>query len=100
MKLQALKMLVVTMGLLIFIGLGFLAYGLAAKFGGTSAGSTSEASKSLDLTLPKGAEVTETTLDNNRLLVRLALPDGSIQLLVFNLEDGSQTGTINLKRVP
>ncbi len=100
MKLQALKILVVTMGLLIFIGLGFLAYGLAAKFGGASGGGVSPLQAPLNVTLPKGAEVTETVLGENRLLVRLTLPDGSTRLMVFNLEDGRQTGIINLQRTP
>ncbi|MDA0655285.1 MAG: DUF6476 family protein [Proteobacteria bacterium] len=103
MKLQALKVLVVIMGVLIFVGLGFLAYGLAAKFGGSSAissGSAVSALKPLSVMLPKGAEVTETTLSENRLLVRLTLSDGSIRLLIFDVTDGRQIGAINLKRAP
>ena len=98
MKLQVLKMLVVTMGLLIFVGLGFLAYGLAAKFGSTTAGGLSKADKSLDITLPEGAEVSETKLVDNRLLVRLMLSDGSIQLLVIDLEKGRQTRALSFKK--
>jgi hypothetical protein len=103
MKLQALKVLVVIMGVLIFVGLGFLAYGLAAKFGGSSATSSGRpisALKPLSVMLPKGAEVTETTLSENRLLVRLALSDGSIRLLIFDVTDGRHIGAINLKRAP
>ena len=98
MKLQVLKMLVVTMGLLIFVGLGLLAYGLATKIGGTAADGESQTAKPLNIMLPEGAEVSETKLDDNRLLVRLTLSDGSIKLLMFDLEDGRQTGTLNFKK--
>ena len=51
MKLQALKILVVTMAFLIIIGLGFLAYGIAANFAEGEKGVTL-AGTPLPLTLP------------------------------------------------
>ena len=53
MKLQALKILVVTMAFLILIGLGFLAYGIAANFAeGEKRGTLVR--NPLPLTLPVG----------------------------------------------
>ena len=98
MKLQALKILVVTMGLLIFVGLGFLAYGLATKISVTAGGGASQPEQPCYIMLPEGAEVSETKLDDNRLLVRLTLSDGSTKLLVFDLENGRQTRTLNFKK--
>ena len=58
------------MGLLIFVGLGFLAYSLATKIGVTAGGGASQAAQPSYIMLPEGAEVSETKLDDNRLLVR------------------------------
>lgn len=99
MKLQALKVLVVIMGLMIFVGLGFLAYGIAAKFTGGETARVGPA-EPMSLTLPKGAEVRETTLDGERVLVRVALPDGSMRLLIFDIGAGRELGRIDLKRAP
>ncbi|HAA92628.1 MAG TPA: hypothetical protein DCS82_03030 [Rhodospirillaceae bacterium] len=99
MKLQALKFLVVFMGLMIFVGLGFLAYGIAAKFTGGSTGLATTANP-VSFSLPKGATIRETTLDGERVLLRLVFPDGSRRLMIFNIVTGQQISSIELKNAP
>ncbi|MEE2933388.1 MAG: hypothetical protein VX941_08195 [Pseudomonadota bacterium] len=96
MKLQALKILVVTMAFLILIGLGFLAYGIAAKFGDAEKGGTLVRNP-LPLTLPVGAEIRETIMNGNRILMRLSMPDNLTQLIIFDMEEGREVQRIEVK---
>ena len=93
---QALKALVIGMGLLIVAGMAILVYGLTNKFGETVGGETA-AFGTIRATLPAGATVQDTQLDGDAMIVRLEMPDGSAQIMVFRLSDGRQTGTIELQ---
>lgn len=96
MKLQALKILVVTMAFLIIIGLGFLAYGIAAKLAeGEKGGALVQ--NPLPLTLPVGAEIRETIISGNRILMRLSMPDNLTHLIIFDMEEGREVQRIEVK---
>ena len=47
--------------------------------------------------LPAGATVADVQIQDGTMMVRLALPDGGAQIMVFRLSDGRQTGTIELQ---
>lgn len=101
---QVIKALVVGMGVLIILGLGLLAYGLASKFGETVASDGSDktvvsaaAFGTIRADLPAGATVADVQIQDGTMMVRLALPDGGAQIMVFRLSDGRQTGTIELQ---
>ena len=95
MKLQALKILVVTMGLLIIVGLGFLAYGITANFAEGDKGVLMVRSPE-PLTLPFGAEIRETSIDGNRILMRLSMPDNQTRIIIFDMEEGREVQQIEI----
>ncbi|MCC7049943.1 MAG: hypothetical protein IT562_24775 [Alphaproteobacteria bacterium] len=91
-----LKVLVGVMTVLLIAGFGVLAGGLMmqAKRGGEAGFGTAE------LTLPPGGKVMETAIQGDRVVLRLALPDGEERLHVFDIATGRAVGTIAVKRAP
>lgn len=117
---QALKALVIFMGVLIVIGMGVLAYGLMMKFdewqakkqaapetpvaveapapAASAAAAPAEAWPSdLKIAVPAGARVAETVIGEGRMIVRLVLPDDSQRFLVFDIDAGRRLGAIELQ---
>jgi hypothetical protein len=95
---QALKALVIGMGILIIAGMAILVYGLSNKFGTSLSPKASDAAfGTIRASLPAGAAVESVLLQDGSVLVHLAMPDGGAQLMVFRLSDGRQTGTIELQ---
>ena len=115
---QALKALVIFLGVLIVIGMGILAYGIMLKFGEWQAKKDGEATPAplvavapaatapvvaevwtgdLKVAVPAGARVAETVVTDGRMIVRLSLADGSQRYLIFDLGTGRQIGAIELQ---
>ncbi len=97
---QAIKAIVIGMGFLIVAGMAILVYGLTNTFEpskSSKGGDGSAAFGTIRATLPSGATVQGTDLDGDTMLVRLAMPDGGVQIMVFRLSDGRQIGTIDLQ---
>lgn len=106
-SMQALKALVIFMGVLIVVGMGILAYGISVKFGQkveeeAAASATPRAAASMpwpgDVTVvvPAGARVAETIVAEGRMIVRIALPDGGQRFIVVDLVGGRQLGAVEL----
>ena len=96
---QALKALVITLGILILVAFGLLAYGLATKFKSAPAPAVETAPVAFDETtvaLPKGASVVETRLGEGRAVLRLSFAGGGEALLVLELATGRRVGLIRL----
>lgn len=101
---QALKVLVIFMGVLIVAGMGLVAYGIAVKFGKVAESGEDPATAAtgqvwptdVRAAIPPGARVAEIALDDGRMVVRLTLADGSEMLLVFDLSTGARLGAIEL----
>ena len=98
-SMRGLKALVIGMGVLIIVGVVFLLYAIIQKSGDEAAlgGRTPGAPVRSDVTLPAGAEVVETRLDSNTIVLRLRLADGSGRLVVIDRGTGKATGRIDLK---
>jgi len=94
---QAIKAIVIGMGFLIVAGMVILVYGLTSGFDSPKGGDEAAAFGTIRATLPSGATVQGTDLDGDTMLVRLGMPDGSVQIMVFRLSDGRQIGTIDLQ---
>jgi hypothetical protein len=96
---RGLKALVIGMGVLIIVGVVFLLYAIIQKSGDEASigGVTRGIPVRLDVTLPAGAEVVETRLDSNTIVLRLRLADGSGRLVVIDRGTGKATGRIDLK---
>ena len=110
---QALKALVIILGVFIVIGMGILAYGIMVKFGEWQAKEDGEAAPApliatapvvtavwtgdLKVAVPAGARVAETVVADGRMIVRLSLADDSQRYLIFDLGTGRQVGAIELR---
>jgi hypothetical protein len=90
-----LKVLVGVMTVLLIAGFGVLAGGLImqAKRVDTGFGTA-------EVTLPAGAKVMETAIQGDRIVLRVALPDGGERLHVLDAASGRAVGTIAIKRAP
>lgn len=102
---QALKALVIFMGVLIIVGMGLVAYGIAVKFGKVADGDDAPVAAAITgkvwpsdvfVGIPPRGRVTETVLDDGRMVVLVTESDGSGTLLVFDLSTGTHLGTIHL----
>ena len=110
-SMQALKALVIFMGVLIVIMMGVVGYGVVTRFGDLvdcedAAGPALPVGapvmagawqNNLRVAVPPGARVAETVMLDGRMVVRLVLPDDSQRYLVFDLDTGEQLGTIDLE---
>lgn len=90
-----LKVLVGVMTVLLIAGFGMLAGGLIMQAKRIEPGFGAS-----DLTLPAGARVVETAVQGDRVVLRVALPDGEERLHVFDIANGRAVGTIAIKRAP
>lgn len=100
---QALKALVIFMGILIVLGMGLFAWGISTKLGDMAeAGSASSRVAFWDAPvneeIPPGAAVVETRTEGGRLIVRLLLKNGDGRILLFDLESGQRIGAIHLNQ--
>ena len=97
---QALKALVIGMGVLIVAGVAILVYGLTGKLGDVAEEQDPNPSApfgTIRVEMPAGATVRDATLDGDRMVVRLLLPDGGARLMVFRLSDGRQIGAVEFQ---
>jgi hypothetical protein len=100
---QALKALVIFMGILIFAGMGLLVYGLMTRVGGDGDDAPDVAAKPFGLVehaLPAGATVAGISIDKGRAIVDVRTPGGGAELHLFDLATGAPSGTIRLKAAP
>lgn len=104
---------VIALGLLIVIAfaiiIGTIIYRLSHKTEAASAAAPSSGQASdnpdfgnVQITIPAGYRVTETDVDNGRLLVRLdpVTGAGAVRLLLFDLETGARLGSFILEAGP
>jgi len=95
---RALKLLVVVMGVMLVAGtIALIAAVVIRGRNGSVASLERAASASIAVELPPGARIAMTEMAGDRLLVRLTLPQGGEQLLVFNLSTGARIATIELR---
>ena len=108
---HAIKAVVALMGVLLLLGLGLLGYGLYVKSReirqvgqvGATAPATSERAASVPagvldfgtirLDLPPGAAIRQMAAAGDRIVLRVAAPDGEERLLVIDPARGRLTGT-------
>ena len=98
-----LKILIAAMTVLLVGGFGMLAGGLVMQAKRPDAGTAGAAAGGFgaaELTLPPGARVVETTASGDRVVLRVALPDGEERLHVLDIASGRVVGTIAIKRAP
>lgn len=108
---QALKALVIGMGILILVAMAVLAVTIykratapSEETAVTNAPKTERASGlsfgTMDLPVPEGAHVEEMEAGDGRLTLRLRLNDGGTRILVVDLASGALLGTLVLQPTP
>ena len=94
MNIQALKALVIGMGVLIVIGVTVIVVTVFNRI--QDRARVVEAPERLDVAIPAGAKLLEIVPNGQRLVLRLETPDGD-QILVVNLRSGAVETTLVLK---
>ena len=99
---RALKALVIGMAVLIFAGLVLLIFGIINRSNELGDNNTTRLAGfgSVQFELPFGAVVQDTDIDDNRILLRIKLPDGGSRLILLSVTTGMQVGTVDLKTGP
>jgi hypothetical protein len=92
---RALKILVVAMGVLLVAGFVALVTTIAVRLS-HRAPAPAVAFAAPPVMLPAGAKIERVSTGPDRIVVAIALPDGTKQLLVIDLQTGRLLGTIPL----
>jgi hypothetical protein len=99
---RALKVLIVVMGVMLVGGTVTLVVLLINRAGRAPAAPTSVAASGPGtargvVELPAGARIESTSTTGDRLVVRVSLPDGGTELILFDMRNASRLGTIELR---
>lgn len=101
---QALKILVVVLGLLLIAGVVALGVGIAYRVNHRHPAPSPATERMVPLngaprlvTLPAGAKILGAQSDGDRVMVRLGLSDGSERLMLLDWQTGAVLSTLNLK---
>lgn len=99
---RALKTLVIGMAVLIFAGVVLLIIGIIDRSSELGDNNTAHLTSfgSVQFELPFGAVVQDTDIDDDRILLRIKLPDGGSRLILLSVTTGMQVGTVDLKTGP
>ena len=99
---RALKTLVIGMAVLIFVGVVVLIIGIIDRSSELGDHNTARLKGfgSVQFELPFGAVVQDTDINDNRILLRIKLPDGGSRLILLSVTTGMQVGTVDLKTGP
>ena len=104
---RGLKILVVTMGIMLIVGIVALVVGIAYRVNHRVAPPTATAmtrpaipvgNLPHRLTLPADAKIVSIQSDGDRVTLRLALPDGGETLMLVDWQTGRTLSTIELRR--
>ena len=93
---RGLKILVVAQGVLLVAGVIALAIAVAHRVQRV-APSPPAAENRIVIALPSGARIAGSETTGDRLVVRLSMPGGGEELMLFNLANGARVATIELR---
>ena len=93
---RALKIVVVTMGIMLIGGFAALVAVIAGKLSHNSA----QRSFATAIDIPRGARIEGMATGADRLVLDVVLPEGSRQLLVIDLTNGARLGIVELRTPP
>src|SRR5579875_1648829 len=98
LKMRALKLLVIGLGVLLVAGIGALAAAVVWRINhDRPVAALSRATPTLQrIVLPAGAKVVATDVADGRLVARIELPGGGVRVLVVDLASGRPVATIDL----
>ncbi len=93
---RALKIVVVTMGIMLIVGFAALVAVIAGRLSHNSA----SRSFATAIDVPRGARIEAMATGVDRLVLDIILPEAGRQLLVIDLTTGARLGTIELRTAP
>jgi hypothetical protein len=99
MNIRALKILVAVMGAMLVAGVVVLVVAIAARFA-HRAPPPAEAFTAPPITLPHGATIERMSTGPDRIVLDVALADGSVELVVIDLATGRLVAVFPLKEAP
>jgi hypothetical protein len=101
-NMRALKLLVIVMGVLLVAGAAALAVAIAYRLNHAAAISAAGATNggSAAISLPTGAKIVSTEVSNGRIVARIDLPEGGVELMIFDLATGARISTVDLVPQP
>ena len=90
------------MAVLIFAGVVLLVIGIIDRSGelGDNNPARLTGFDSMQFKLPLGAVIQDTDIDDDRILLRIKLPDGGSRLILLSVATGMQVGSVDLKTGP
>jgi hypothetical protein len=94
---RALKLLVVGMGVLLVLGTAALVWAVVYRVNHRPPPMAAARPGTTVIDLPPGARVESSEVAGDRLVLRLAMPDGGGRLLIFDLRSAASIGTIELR---
>lgn len=105
---QALKALVIVLGVLILVAAGAIAvtiykrsvHGLAASPPAAEKTEVHGAFGTKTIAIPAGAHVDDVATAQDRLVVRLRLADGNVRVLVLDIQTGDELGELDFAPAP
>jgi len=99
MSIRFLKILVVAMGVMLVAGLAALVATVAIRLSHRTP-TPVEAFTAPPITLPHGATIEQMSTGPDRIVLDVALADGSVELVVIDLATGRLVGIFPLKEAP
>jgi Family of unknown function (DUF6476) len=100
MNIRLLKTLVAVMGVMLVVGVVFLVVAIASRLAHRAPTASAVAFTAPPITLPHGATIERMSSGADRIVLDVALADGSVELVVIDLATGRLLGIIPLKEAP
>jgi hypothetical protein len=94
-NMRALKLLVIGLGVLLVAGVAVLVVAVVLRLNHGAAAPATGGGPAV-LTLPPGAKIVSTEASGGRLVARIDLPGGGVELIIFDLANGARIATIDL----
>jgi hypothetical protein len=89
--------LAIVMGVMIVVGTTILIAVIIGRIQHPAAPSSAARPYAAPIAIPRGARIATMTIQADRLVVDLALPQGDRKIVVINLATGARIGTIELR---
>lgn len=103
---RTLKFLVIFMGILILAALAVIIATVASRMSGEEGAPRAKGQAAgappepVALGLPEGSSVAEMQATDDRLVLRVRLPEGGERIVILDLESGALLGTVDLGGAP
>jgi hypothetical protein len=99
-NMRALKLLVIVLGVLLAAGVAALAVAVVMRLNHAAPPAPVAGGGSAVIALPPGSKIVSTEASGGRLIARIELPGGGVELIIFDLANGARIATIDLAPQP